>query len=434
MNAIDIINKKKQGSELSCKEISFFIKGMVEGIIPDYQVSAWAMAVFFQGMSRKETYALTECMLNSGDTIDLSQIEGIKVDKHSTGGVGDTTSLVVAPLVAAAGVSVAKMSGRGLGHTGGTIDKLAAINGFRTEMEIADFISQVQRLGIALVGQTGNLVPADKKLYALRDVTATVDSIPLIAGSIMSKKLAAGADAIVLDVKCGQGSFFSDLTKTKELASLMVDIGNYFGKKTVAILSDMSQPLGEAVGNSLEIVEAVLTLKGKGPRDLTELCLALASEMIVLGGKLNNIKESRKLAEELLENGKALEKFKEFIKAQNGIPDFISNFNLLPQAKIVRKVSSPAEGYIADINSREIGNACKILGAGRIKKDDAINLAAGVLLKKKKGDKIFLGEVLLEIHGDNELLINEAQKILLSSYSFSNEPVSENKLILGRIE
>ncbi|MCY9368177.1 pyrimidine-nucleoside phosphorylase [Bacillus spizizenii] len=402
MRMVDIIIKKQNGKELTTEEIQFFVKGYTDGSIPDYQASALAMAIFFQDMSDRERADLTMAMVNSGETIDLSAIEGIKVDKHSTGGVGDTTTLVLAPLVAALDVPVAKMSGRGLGHTGGTIDKLEAIDGFHVELSKDEFIKLVNRDKVAVIGQSGNLTPADKKLYALRDVTGTVNSIPLIASSIMSKKIAAGADAIVLDVKTGAGAFMKTEEDAAELAKAMVRIGNNVGRQTMAVISDMSQPLGFAIGNALEVKEAIDTLKGEGPEDLHELVLTLGSQMVVLAKKADTLDEARTKLEEVMKNGKALEKFKDFLKNQGGDSSIVDDPSKLPQAAYQIDVPAKEAGVVSEIVADEIGVAAMLLGAGRATKEDEIDLAVGIMLRKKVGDKVEKGEPLLTLYANRE--------------------------------
>lgn len=388
MRMVDIIEKKRDGKSLSKEEIEFFIKGYTNGDIPDYQASSLAMAIFFQDMNDEERAALTMAMVNSGDVIDLSKINGIKVDKHSTGGVGDTTTLVLAPLVAAVGVPVAKMSGRGLGHTGGTIDKLESIKGFHVEISEEDFIKLVNENQVAVIGQSGNLTPADKKLYALRDVTGTVNSIPLIASSIMSKKIAAGADAIVLDVKTGNGAFMKTLEDAEALAHAMVSIGNNVGRNTMAIISDMSQPLGRAIGNALELKEAIDTLNGKGPEDLTELVLTLGSQMVVLANRANTLEEARQLLNEAIENGSALEKFKTFLENQGGDVSVVDAPELLPTATYQIEYKAQSSGVVSELIANEIGVASMMLGAGRQTKEDEIDLSVGIVLNKKVGDVV----------------------------------------------
>ncbi|WP_139892051.1 MULTISPECIES: pyrimidine-nucleoside phosphorylase [unclassified Bacillus (in: firmicutes)] len=432
MRMVDVIEKKRNGHELNKSEIQFVIEGFTNGSIPDYQMSAFAMAIYFQGMTQEERVNLTELMVESGDQIDLSQIKGVKVDKHSTGGVGDTTTLVLAPLVAALGVPVAKMSGRGLGHTGGTIDKLEAVPGFHVEISNEDFINLVNKNKIAVIGQSGDLTPADKKLYALRDVTATVDSIPLIASSIMSKKIAAGADAIVLDVKTGDGAFMKNLDDAKELARAMVDIGNGVGRNTKAIISDMSQPLGFAVGNALEIKEAIDTLVGKGPADLHELCLTLGSHMVILAGKAETTEEARGMLEEVMHNGKALEVFKTFLASQGGDASVIDDPSKLPTAKYLIEVPAKSSGYVAGIQAEEIGVAAMMLGAGRATKESVIDLAVGIVLNKKVGDEVAEGESLVTVHSNSEEIANVLEKIY-GAYNISTEKVQAPTLIYTEI-
>ncbi|MDQ0197426.1 pyrimidine-nucleoside phosphorylase [Neobacillus ginsengisoli] len=402
MRMVDLIEKKRDGHELSTDEINFIINGYTDGSIPDYQISALTMAIFFKGMTEKERADLTLAMVESGDQIDLSAIEGIKVDKHSTGGVGDTTTLVLGPLVAAVGVPVAKMSGRGLGHTGGTIDKLESVQGFHVEIENDEFIELVNKNKIAVIGQSGNLTPADKKLYALRDVTATVDSIPLIASSIMSKKIAAGADAIVLDVKTGAGAFMKTLDDSRELAKAMVRIGNNVGRRTMAVISDMSQPLGFAIGNALEVKEAIDTLKGEGPEDLTELCLTLGSHMVYLAEKASSLAEARTMLENVMKNGTALEKLKVFLRSQGGDATIVDNPSKMPQAQYIYELEAKEAGYVSEIVADEVGTAAMLLGAGRATKESIIDLAVGLVLRKKIGDKVEKGESLVRIYSNFE--------------------------------
>lgn len=405
-NMNDLIQKKRDGNELSEEEIRWIIKSYVAEEIPDYQVSALLMAIFFRGLSREETYILTDAMRYSGDTIDLSSITGVKVDKHSTGGVGDKTTLIVAPLASACGVPIAKMSGRGLGFTGGTVDKMESIPGFKTTLEPNEFLIQVNEIGMAVIGQTAHITPADKKLYALRDVTATVDNFGLIASSIMSKKLAAGSDAIVLDVKCGDGAFMESLDDASTLADLMVDIGNDAGKRTVACITDMSQPLGKAVGNSLEVIEAIETLKGYGPEDITELAVRLAGIMVYLGGKAVSPEVGTDMAKEALKSGAGLTQLKRFIGRQGGNMDAVDNYELFPQAGIMRELVADKDGYVKEIKARKIGIASQHTGAGRATKEDTIDLSAGIYLNKKVGDKVEKGEVLATFYG------NDANKVL----------------------
>lgn len=411
MRMVDIIEKKRDGQELTTAEINFFIEGYTKGEIPDYQASALAMAIYFQDMNDRERADLTRAMVESGDTIDLSAIDGVKVDKHSTGGVGDTTTLVLAPLVASLGVPVAKMSGRGLGHTGGTIDKLESIAGFHVELTREQFIDLVNRDKVAVIGQSGNLTPADKKLYALRDVTGTVNSIPLIASSIMSKKIAAGADAIVLDVKTGDGAFMKTQEDAEELAHAMVRIGNHVGRKTIAIISDMSQPLGFAIGNALEVKEAIETLQGKGPKDLTELVLTLGSQMVILAGKAKTSEEAKEMLLDAIHSGKALAKFKEFLANQGGDASIVDDLTKLPQAKYKIELPAKQSGYISRMVADEIGVASMILGAGRATKEDVIDLAVGLVLHKKVGDKVEEGESILTIYSNRENVEDIKQKL-----------------------
>lgn len=402
MRMNDIIEKKRDGHALTKEEISFFIDGYTNGSIPDYQASALLMAIYFKDMNDEERANLTMAMVNSGEQIDLSAIEGVKVDKHSTGGVGDTTTLVLGPLVAACGVPVAKMSGRGLGHTGGTIDKLEAIEGFHVELSSEQFVKQVNEIKVAVIGQSGNLTPADKKLYALRDVTSTVNSIPLIASSIMSKKIAAGAGAIVLDVKTGDGAFMKTAEDARKLAKAMVQIGNSVGRQTMAIISDMSQPLGRAIGNALEVQEAIDTLKGNGPEDLTELCLTLGSQMVVVGEKAETLEEARAMLKKVIDDGSALEIFKQFIKWQGGNENVVDNTNLLPKAAFVTELTAKEAGYVTYMEADEIGTAAMLLGAGRATKESEIDLAVGIILNKKVGDRVEKGESLATIHANSE--------------------------------
>ncbi|MBM7621276.1 pyrimidine-nucleoside phosphorylase [Bacillus tianshenii] len=411
MRMVDVIEKKRDGKELTTEEIQFVVKGFTDGSIPDYQMSAFAMATYFKGMSDQERADLTMAMVHSGDTIDLSAIEGIKVDKHSTGGVGDTTTLVLAPLVAAVGVPVAKMSGRGLGHTGGTIDKLEAVPGFHVEIDNQEFIDYVNKNKVAVIGQSGNLTPADKKLYALRDVTATVNSIPLIASSIMSKKIAAGADAIVLDVKTGAGAFMKDLDEAKKLAKAMVDIGNNVGRRTMAVISDMSQPLGYAIGNALEIKEAIDTLRGKGPKDLEELCLVLGSYMVLLAEKASTLEEARGMLEEVIRSGAAIETLKTFLEAQGGDSSVVDNPEKMPQAKYVVELEAKEAGVVSEIVADSVGTAAMLLGAGRATKESEIDLAVGIVLRKKIGDKVEAGESLATIHSNQEDMVKVKEKL-----------------------
>jgi pyrimidine-nucleoside phosphorylase len=425
---VDLIEKKREGKELTTEEIKYIIDGYTDGSIPDYQVSALTMAIFFTDMSERERADLTMAMVESGDQIDLSAIEGIKVDKHSTGGVGDTTTLVLGPLVASVGVPVAKMSGRGLGHTGGTIDKLEAVEGFHVEIENDEFIRLVNKNKLAVIGQSGNLTPADKKLYSLRDVTATVNSIPLIASSIMSKKIAAGADAIVLDVKTGAGAFMKTLEDSKNLAKAMVNIGNNVGRKTMAVISDMSQPLGFAIGNALEVKEAIDTLKGEGPEDLTELCLTLGSHMVYLAEKASSLSEARELLQKAIEDGSALENFKVFLESQGGDASVVDNPSKLPQAQYKVELEAREDGYVSEIIADSVGTAAMWLGAGRATKESVIDLAVGLELRKKIGDEVKTGESLATIYSNQED-IEDVKNKLYESIKISSEKVDAPTLI-----
>lgn len=434
MKMIDIISKKRAGIELTTEEINFFIKNYTDGSIPDYQVSALLMAICFQKMNMRETSDLTMAMVNSGDILDLSNIEGIKVDKHSTGGVGDTTTLVLTPMVAALGIPVAKMSGRGLGHTGGTIDKLESFEGFSVEISEEQFIKNVNNNKIAIMGQTADLAPADKKLYALRDVTGTVENISLISSSIMSKKIAAGADAIVLDVKIGDGAFMKSYENAKELAEAMVSIGKNVNRNTVAVISDMDQPLGFAVGNALEVKEAIDTLNGVGPEDLLELCLTLGSNMVVLAKKAETVEEARQMLVKVIEDKSALNKLKEFVASQGGNPKQVDNTELLPKARYIVEVKSEKEGYISKIDSQHIGLIAMELGAGRATKEDTVDLAVGIVLNKKRGNKVSVGETLAYIHANDESKIEKAKKDITGSYHITSENREAVPLIYGVVK
>lgn len=434
MRMYDLIYKKREGEELTPEEIEWIISGYTAGDIPDYQISAWAMAVFFKGMEARETASLTESVVNSGEQINLSRISGVKVDKHSTGGVGDTTTLVLVPLVAAAGVPVPKMSGKGLGHTGGTIDKLESIPSFNCELETEDFFNQIEEIGAAIVGQTGNLTPADKKLYALRDVTATVDSIPLIASSIMGKKIAGGADAMVLDVKTGSGAFMQKQEDASKLAKLMVDIGSELGRKTMAVLTDMSQPLGEAVGNALEVKEAIETLKGNGPEDLTQLSLKLGAAMLVAGQYESDLAEAEKRLKKLIDNGAGEAKFKEIVKAQGGNPEIVDNPELLPQAENIYELKADKSGYIENVTAREVGLVAMALGAGRAKKDDIIDPAVGIEVTAHRGDKVETGDILARVYYNLDKEPEEEIKRLRDAYTISSEKPEELEFIIDLIE
>ena len=430
MRMVDIIEKKRDGKALNTEEIEFFVSGYTNGDIPDYQVSSLAMAIFFQDMNDDERAALTMAMVNSGDKIDLSKINGVKVDKHSTGGVGDTTTLVLAPLVASVGVPVAKMSGRGLGYTGGTIDKLESVRGFNVEISEKDFVQLVNDKKVAVVGQSGNLTPADKKLYALRDITGTVNSIPLIASSIMSKKIAAGADAIVLDVKTGSGAFMKTLGDAEALAHAMVRIGNNVGRNTMAIISDMSQPLGRAIGNALELKEAIDTLKGRGPKDLTELVLTLGSQMVVLAEKASTLEEARELLKKAIQSGSALAKFKTFLSNQGGDASIIDYPERLPSARYQIQFQAKKDGIITEMIANEIGVASMMLGAGRQTKEDKIDLGVGIVLNKKVGDHVIEGDSILTIHSNKEQVDDILDKL---NESITIEDKGEVPILIHKI-
>lgn len=429
MRMYDIIEKKRNGHELSTEEIEFFVNGYTSGEIPDYQASALLMAIFFRNMNYRETLDLTIAMKNSGDQLDLSNIPGIKADKHSTGGVGDKTTLCLAPMVAALGVKTAKMSGRGLGHTGGTIDKLESFTGFTTSLSEETFVKNVNEIGMAITGQTGNITPADKKIYALRDVTATVDNVSLIASSVMSKKLAAGSDVIVLDVKSGSGAFMKTVAKSKELADVLVKIGRGAGRQTYAVISDMNQPLGNAVGNSLEVIEAIELLKGNGPDDLKELCLELGSFMLLGANVADNRADAKKMLEKVISSGEAYEKFKEFIIAQGGQIDEIENPWKLVDAKQVIDLKSECEGYVKKIDCEGIGVAVMMLGGGREKKGDTIDKSVGLIMNKKIGDYVKKGEALAKIYVNDTSHLDEAVSRIKNAYKFSEKEVKFPKLI-----
>ncbi len=428
----DLIEKKKHGEELTGEEIREMVRGFVSGEIPDYQMSAMLMAIYFRGMSAAETTRLTMEMAHSGDTADLSSIRGIKVDKHSTGGVGDKTSLVIGPLTASLGVKIAKMSGRGLGHTGGTLDKLESIPGLTTSIEKDRFFEIVNRTGIAIIGQTGNMVPADKKLYALRDVTATVDSVPLIASSIMSKKLAAGSDAIVLDVKTGSGAFMKTLEESIALAKEMVAIGTGAGRVCCALITDMDVPLGRAIGNAMEVAEAVQTLKNQGPEDLTEVCLQLAANMLCLAEK-GTLQECYAMAKEAMETGRGVDVLAAMVKAQGGDERYIYDPSLFAPAPYERQVLAPRDGYVVQIDTAGCGIASTMLGAGRAKKEDAINYSAGIYLHKKYGDPVKKGDVLAVLHASDEALFDGAERRFLDSYVIGDAPAAEKRHIYARV-
>ena len=431
MRAVDIIEKKRNGLELTDEEIKWIIDNYTNDSIPDYQMSALLMAIYFQGMNKHEAATMTKALVESGDQIDLSEIEGIKVDKHSTGGVGDTTTIILAPLVASVGAPIAKMSGRGLGHTGGTLDKLEAIPGFHIELTSDEFIDAVNKHKIAVIGQTGNLTPADKRIYALRDVTGTVNSIPLIASSIMSKKIAAGSDAIVLDVKVGSGAFMKTVEDANRLGQTMVEIGEKVGRRTMVVVSDMSQPLGRAIGNALEVKEAIETLRGEGPEDLTELVLTLGSQMVVLGGKAETLDEARSLLEEAIQSGKALDKLKEFLTTQGGDANVVDDPSLLAQAKYQIELPAQRSGKISEMQAEKIGIASMLLGAGRASKEDEIDMAVGIVLNKKIGDDVKEGESILTIHSNRED-VSDVVELLQENITIADE-ASEPKLILNTI-
>lgn len=432
MRMYDLISKKRDGGALSREEMAYLIEGYVKGDIPDYQMSAFLMAVYFQGMTKEETAVMTDLVAKSGDVVDLSSIEGIKVDKHSTGGVGDKTTLIVAPIAAACGVKVAKMSGRGLGHTGGTVDKLESIPGMRVSLEKEEFFDIVNRIGICVVGQSGNLTPADKKLYALRDVTATVESIPLIAVSIMGKKLAAGSDCILLDVKTGSGAFMNTLEDSYALAKEMVSIGESAGKNTVALITNMDIPLGNNIGNSLEVIEAVEVLQNKGPKDLTLVCTELAANMLYLAN-VGDMETCYAKVGEVLENGMALQKFIEMVEAQGGDIDVIKDVSKFEKAAIVKEVISPYDGYITFMDTKGCGIASCILGAGRETKEDEIDYTAGIVLKKKTGDKICKGDILAVLYGNKEDKMEPAEKEFLKALKVEDTKPETEKLIYARV-
>ncbi len=433
MRMYDIIMKKRNGGTLAEEELRFAVNGYVSGEIPDYQISALLMAVWFQGMNDTETAVLTDAMAKSGDMVDLSPIEGVKVDKHSTGGVGDKTTLVVAPLAAACGVKVAKMSGRGLGHTGGTVDKLESIPGLRTAFGQQEFFDIVNRTGICVAGQSGNLAPADKKLYALRDVTATVDSIPLIASSIMSKKLAAGSDCILLDVKTGSGAFMKSLEDSIALAEKMVAIGEHAGRKTAALITNMDIPLGNYIGNSLEVIEAAETLKGKGPEDLTEVCLSLAANMLYLAGR-GSMGECMAQVQAALRDGSALEKLVEMAEAQGGDGRVIRDTSLFPRAPYEYQVRASCEGWITRMDTEVVGISSALLGAGRTAKEDSVDYSAGIILKKKTGDYVREGEALAVLLASEKTLFGESEKVFMGALEFSGQKPEREPLIFARVE
>lgn len=434
MRMYDIIQKKRDGENLTKEEIEFFIENYTKGEIPDYQASALLMSIFLKKMSEQETIDLTMAMVNSGEQLDLKGIEGIKVDKHSTGGVGDTTSLVLGPMVAAVGIPVAKMSGRGLGHTGGTIDKLESFEGFSVEMTKEKFISNVNEIKLAIAGQSANLAPADKKLYALRDVTATVDNVSLIASSIMSKKIAAGSDAIVLDVKVGDGAFMKTPEDAETLAKEMVSIGKGVGRNTIAVISDMDQPLGLAIGNILEVIEAIETLKGNGPKDLVELCLTLGSNMVVLAKKANSTEEAREMLLNTIKDGSAINSFKAFIKAQGGDINCIDDTDKFPKAKYVMEVLSHKEGYVEKIHAENLGVVAMELGAGRATKESVIDLAVGIVLNKKRGEYVKKGDVIAYVHANDENKGKKACEGILNNYEIGSKEVNNIPLIYNIVK
>lgn len=434
MRMYDLIIKKRNGGALTKEEITFMVDGFTRGEIPDYQMSAMMMAIYFVGMNEEETLWLTMAMAESGNMLDLSEIQGIKVDKHSTGGVGDKTSLALTPMVAACGVKIAKMSGRGLGHTGGTIDKLESFRGFSTEISINQFLQNVNEIGIAIMGQTKELAPADKKLYALRDVTATVDNLSLIASSIMSKKLAAGADAIVLDVKTGSGAFMKKEEDAFALAKEMVKLGQNAGRNTIAVVSDMDQPLGNAVGNALEVKEAIETLKGKGPADFTELCLTLGSLMLVVGGEAKTEEQGRKMLQQVIEDGSALDKLAEFVKAQGGDERMVYHPEQLPKASLRDAVLASEDGYVEKILCDEVGICSLILGGGRETKESEIDLSVGIILEKKVGASVKKGDVLAYLYANDQQKLNIAKERLLKAYKFSQEERKEGPIVIGIVK
>ena len=430
MRTVDLIKRKRDGEELAPEEIAFLVEGYTSGDIPDYQMSAFLMAVFYSGMTDRETGQLTESMLRSGEMVDLSAIPGVKVDKHSTGGVGDKTSFIVAPLAAAAGVVVPMMSGRALGHTGGTLDKLESIPGFRTNLTADEFVKQLSEIGLAFIGQTDQLAPADRKLYALRDVTATVESVPLISSSIMSKKLAEGVDALVLDVKVGNGAFMKKQVDARRLAQAMVAIGRRMDKKVRALITDMNQPLGFAVGNALEIMEASQTLQNAGPDDLTKLSLELAAHMIHLGKKAATLEEARRIAEQHLVDGSAYKKLKQVVTAQGGNAQALDRFELLPNATGMREITSPRAGYVSSILAEDIGIASNMIGAGRDRKDEPIDPAVGVILEVKTGEKVDVGSVLCRLYYTREDHVEEAAEMVEDAFRISGQKPDERSVIL----
>ncbi|WP_312667669.1 pyrimidine-nucleoside phosphorylase [Tissierella praeacuta] len=433
MRMYDIIKKKRDGYSLTTEEINYFIENYTNGNIPDYQASALLMAIYFNKMDKRETLDLTKAMINSGDTFDLSAINGIKVDKHSTGGVGDSVTLILGPMIAACGVPFVKMSGRGLGHTGGTLDKLEAIRGFRVALNNDEFVNNTNDINISICSQTGNITPADKKLYALRDVTATVENISLIAGSIMSKKLAIKSDAILLDVKVGSGAFMKNIDDAIALAEEMVAIGNSYGRKTIAVVTNMDEPLGRAVGNVLEVKEAIETLQGKGPDDLFELCLVLGSKLLILAGKVKDEIEGRKMLIEVIESGKAYQKLIELVEHQDGDISYVKDIELLPKAKYILEVKSNIEGYIKSINAEEVGKAALVLGAGRETIDSKLDLSVGIVLNKKVDDKIKINETLAYIHANDLEKAKDVEKRLKKIFIIGEKNIENKKLVYREI-
>lgn len=432
MRMFDIIAKKRDGGVLSREELEFAVMGFVNGQVPDYQMSALLMAIYLKGMTEKETAQLTDVMAHSGDMVDLSSISGIKADKHSTGGVGDKTTLVIAPIVAACGVKIAKMSGRGLGHTGGTVDKMEAVPGTQTAVDRERFFAQVNEIGISVIGQSGNLAPADKKMYALRDVTATIGCVPLIASSIMSKKLAAGSDCILLDVKTGNGAFMKTLDDSIELAKAMVSIGQHNGRKVAALITDMDTPLGHNIGNSLEVIESVEVLKGHGSADLTEVCYQLAANMLYLAGK-GTLEECRRMAEEAVASGAAYEKLKQMFAAQGGDVSVLDDPDKFQKAKFSRPLLAGESGYLVRMNTEMVGNASVGLGAGRITKEDVIDFAAGIVLHKKTGDKVEKGECLATLYADHEEKFDAAEEMFRAALTFGPAPEPVPALVMARV-
>jgi pyrimidine-nucleoside phosphorylase len=434
MRAVDVISKKRDGGELTKEEIEFFVAGFVRGEIPDYQASAWAMAVLLRGMNARETTDLTLAMVASGDRLNLSQVVPLAIDKHSTGGVGDKTTLVVEPVVAACGVPVGKMTGRGLGFSGGTLDKLESIPGFRADLTTEEFLEQLARIGVVLAGQSAALAPADGKLYALRDVTGTVPSIPLIASSVMSKKIAAGSQAVVLDVKVGVGAFMQTLEQAEQLAKVMVEIGRQAGLKVVALLSDMNQPLGNAVGNALEVKEALATLKGGGPPDFVEHCLVVAAQMLRLAGRASDLAGARSLAQAALSDGSALRKFRALVEAQGGDPRYVDEPERLPAAQLVEEFRAPRAGYLRSIHAAEIGYAAVQLGAGRSKQGDPIDYSVGVIVHRKVGDRVVEGDPLFSVHANDSPRMRSAIERVRAAHQISTHPVDRLPLFYGVIE